>query len=282
MFAQSDRRLPKVVFGISILVFIQVFSSASLGRPLGPRPTEKPDEVLRKTGPGIYSVLATPYVSPRFDSEPVVVKAVTTDARSAIKGWRLTNMQIESRVGAIRSIVISCFITSQDSPGVILSTFESPELPSDETWKGNTPWDLELELVSHRDLLRMANKQRNLFQVDVAVTRVQMVDGTVWKRDTGSKLEYLGAKKESNETQFINASLRGRATVAPVCPKTACNYYYSGHPCEQPCLYWDASIHDWVCGCTCNPNYYYCVSNTGPVMCTLGTCNQSCSTTTCP
>jgi hypothetical protein len=296
-----DKRIRQhTVFGLSLFLITQIFNASALASLRGEK-NQVPPKV-----PVSYTVFATPYVSPRFNTEPVIVKSVTTDARDVIKGWRLSKIQLESRVGEIRSVVIACFVTGQDRPGEIIESFETPELPAVDIWKRDTPWELNLELISHRDLIQLATqragalqteerirqtkqalsptakKPENPFQVDVAITRIQFMDGTTWEREQVSRLEYMAIKQEANDVQFVNASLRKPKPLAPPCPRTACNYYYSGQPCQPPCLYFDPPTQSWICSCQCNPNYYYCVSNPGPVVCTLSSCNQSCTTTTCP
>lgn len=274
----------------------------AISSPLGVRSAQAED--AKGTLPGAkdtsYSVAASPHIPPDFDSRPVAVVGVTTEAFESETGWRISRVSVESHEAGAAAVRLTAYISHRDNPGVVLHRWETPEIALPATLKRSERVSLSVEMLSHRDLVLMRSDSVKDFQVDVAVTSVHFADGKTWSAEEISRLAYMQPDQFRNKAEsaglFKNASYTtGIAPADPQC-YAQCVYHYVGNlPCPNRCLIWvygcAACPGTTPCAdcprqrvCTCSQNYYDCSQpNPSPTKCTLGPYSTSCTVTyPCP
>ncbi len=246
-----------------------------------------------------YSVAASPHIPPDFDSRPVAVVGVSTEAYESETGWRISSIAVESHEAGAVAVRLTAYISLRDNIGVVLHQWETPEIALPATSKRTERTNLSVEMLSHRDLVLIRSDRAKDFQVDVAVTGVRFADGKTWTAEPVTRLAYMQPdqfrKKAESAGLFKNVAYT--SAIAPADPQcyAQCVYHYnSTQTCPASCLVWAygclACPGQFDCTgckrkvCNCSPNYYDCSQpNPSPTKCSLGAYNQSCAVTyPCP
>lgn len=222
-----------------------------------------------------WSVYSMPYLEPGYQSNPVVVKTVTTEAD---KRLTITKVGILSREREVRSVKLKWYVSNAANPGNILQQGETSEISIEGGLAAGELRQIQFPVVSFLDVVDQMKKAgmtlQGDYKIDVAVSEVKFSSGRPWSNQSRSKLEYMNFARPAIESAKLadNVHTAHGGTAPQSCSPTytACAYHYTGS-CPPGCI---------SSTCCTNGGYYDCGSyNPAPVSCQAN--GTSCTTVYC-
>jgi hypothetical protein len=172
--------------------------------------------------PGKWAVSAHAYVGPMYESQPVKVIGVVSDAA---QGLKVTTFGLRNSTSKVVSAVsLTWYVTSEQTGDEVLLQGETEPISIEGGLPAGKSQYIEKPVVSFGDISRVLLKRgalRGAYSVEVAVTGVQYEDGSTWTGDP------------KNMVAAVKAGLR----FGPA-PQSGC----AGQMCQ-----YDASIGAYTC-----------------------------------
>lgn len=166
--------------------------------------------------PGDWSFSAHPYFGLGYDSRPVVVTSVTSDAS---KGLSITKVKIRNMsVLSVSAVKLGWILfDNKDREGAnVLQQEQTPLITPSGGLAPNQSLDLDYPVVSFAKICKsMLNRGRlyGAFRIEVLVTEITYADGSNWIG------QYALEKKPLQTVAFR------RNTLLQACPMQMCEFY---------------------------------------------------------
>jgi hypothetical protein len=178
---------------------------------------------------GNYNVITKPYMGPGYESLPVMVTSVTTEAQS---NGGVTIVGVENgtsrRLDAVR---LSWYLSSREAPDYVLLQGKSPMLRLPGGIAAGAVERVQFPVVSfakiHKPLARDGVVSGN-YLIQVGAVEARFDDGTA------QTFLALGKKGGKRETVFVKANWPGATSRPPAparqigCPNQSCSPVYEG------------------------------------------------------
>jgi hypothetical protein len=197
---------------------------------------------------GNWSIGMHPYLGSDYDSVPVIVTSVTSDAR---RGVAITKVGLENQSSQnVTAVKIAWRLANEQNPGNILLQGQTPFVTRDGGFPAGSNLRLRFPVVAFAKILRPLLKNNTLdgeFRIDISVSEVLYEDGSKWTHDS------------SKQAKLIKANHASRPMAQGTCPKQACESRTSpsGHV------------------------FYACKASTSPELCSVGDDAFTCTNTSC-
>jgi hypothetical protein len=214
---------------------------------------------------GSYSIITKPYMGPGFDTLPVMVTSVTTEAElnGGVSVVGVENSTAR-RVDAVR---LGWYVSAREAPDYILLQGKTPMLKLPGGIAAGEVERIQFGVVSfakiYKPLARKGVVNGN-YVIQVGVVEARFDDGTT------QTFLARGKRRAERETIFVKANWRG-AAASPVvaarqtsCPNQACNPVYEGEGTARMLVGYDCTSSQ---GSTCT-------NQPGGKSCTLTVCGK--------
>lgn len=178
---------------------------------------------------GNYSVITKPYMGPGYESLPVMVTSVTTEAE--LRGG-VSVVAVENGTGRrVDAVRLGWYVSSREAPDYILLQGKTPVLRLPGGIAAGEVERIQFGVVSfakiYKPLARKGMVDGN-YLIQVGVVEARFDDGTV------QTLLASGKRRAERATVFVKAGWGGAATRPPAparqlgCPNQACSPNYEG------------------------------------------------------
>lgn len=162
---------------------------------------------------GNWSVGMHPYLGPGYDSIPVMVTGVTTDAR---RGIGVTKVSLDNQSGKnVKAVRLSWYLTIEGNPTSILLQGQTPLITRDGTFPAGSHLTIRYPVLAFASIYKPLVKNGALngeFRIDILVSEILYEDGSTWTR------------AESSQAKFIKVTSHApRPVPQGTCPKQACD-----------------------------------------------------------
>lgn len=154
---------------------------------------------------GAWVLTASPYIDPAYLLKPVVVHGVTSEANKALT---VTRVQVRNFANPIKSVRLRWYVTNDRNQGVILQQGETPDIKIAGGINTGETREIEYDVVSFLQVLtklRESDEINGIFRIDVAISTATFDDGSVWKDQLKTRLDYMQAG------QVVKAAYKGGA-----------------------------------------------------------------------
>jgi hypothetical protein len=134
--------------------------------------------------PGKWAVSAHAYVGPMYESQPVKVIGVVSDAAQGVK---ITTFGLRNSTSKVVSAVsLTWYVTSEQTGDEVLLQGETEPVSIEGGLPAGKSQYIEKPVVSFGDISKVLLKRgalRGAYSIEVAVTGIQYEDGSTWTGD---------------------------------------------------------------------------------------------------
>lgn len=214
---------------------------------------------------GSYSVITKPYMGPGYESLPVLVTSVTTEAE--LKG-AVSMVGVENNTARrVEALRLGWYVSAREAPDYILLQGKTPVLRLPGGIAAGEVERIQFGVVSfakiYKPLARKGVVNGN-YVIQVGVVEARFDDGTT------QTFLARGKRRAERETIFVKANWGGAAAppVAPArqtnCPNQGCNPVYEGEGTARTLVGYECTTSQ---GSTCT-------NQPGGKSCTLTVCGK--------
>jgi hypothetical protein len=159
---------------------------------------------------GNWTLTATPYLESSYQSNPVVIHSVTTEAN---KGLTVTKVGILSRSKNVSAVRLRWYLSTESNPEVILQQGETPEIQIGGGARAGEVREIEYPVVTFAKLYKAGEVLNGNFVISIGVSAVKYDDGASWSEQAKSRLDYL--PPETEQVQALERAHPSRTAPAP-------------------------------------------------------------------
>lgn len=187
--------------------------------------------------PGKWSFSAHPFMGEGYESRPVVVTSVRTEAKTlSVTAVRVRNISSKP-VAAIR---LGWYLADENNNLTNLQQSETSFIPMDKALETDKTELFKVSVVSFLDIYKPLVRDGRLegsYRLEIAVTEILFEDQSTWRVGQQVTLE-----TQPSKPAIVNASLKNRPLTVmplklnPICPKQQCKYVEGppdGYSCSQ-------------------------------------------------
>lgn len=161
---------------------------------------------------GDWSLSAHPYLGADYESIPVIVTGVTSNARG---GVAVKKVGLENQSGKdVRAVKLSWYLSTEQAPNVVVLQGQTPFITRDGEFPAGSHLTLRFPVVTFANIYKPLARNGTLngeFRIDILASEILYADGSTWKRENTSQAKLVKAAYRTT-----------RSTAQLQCPKQAC------------------------------------------------------------
>jgi len=202
-----------------VAILVVAYRSTSFGKGDGGEEARLPQ--------GKWTLTATPYLEPSYQSNPVVVHSVTTEAN---KGLTVTKVGILSRSKNVSAVRLRWYLATEANPDIILQQGETPEIQIGCGASAGDVREIEYPVVTFAKLYKAEEVLNGDFVISVGVSAAKYEDGATWTESAKSRLDFMPPETEQVKA-LDKAHSSGNAPAPQQNCYTTCHWAESHYEC---------------------------------------------------
>lgn len=202
-----------------VAIVVIAYRSTSLGKGDEGEETRLPK--------GKWTLTATPYLESSYQSNPVVVHSVTSEAN---KGLAVTKVGILSRSKNVSAVRLRWYLSAESNPEVILQQGDTPEIQIGGGAPAGEVREIEYPVVTFAKLYKAEEVLNGDFVISVGVSAAKYDDGATWTESAKSRLDFMPLETE-HLPSADRAHSPGHAPALPQNCFTTCHWATTHYEC---------------------------------------------------
>jgi hypothetical protein len=202
-----------------VAILVVAYRSTSFGKGDGGEEARLPQ--------GKWTLTATPYLESSYQSNPVVVHSVTTEAN---KGLTVTKVGILSRSKNVSAVRLRWYLATEANPDIILQQGETPEIQIGGGASAGEVREIEYPVVTFAKLYKAEEVLNGNFVISVGVSAAKYEDGATWTESAKSRLDFMPPETEQVKS-LDKAHTSGNAPAPQQNCYTTCHWATTHYEC---------------------------------------------------